>query len=339
MKAILLFIFISLLCFPSYGQAEIVDYKDIYTYDSLTEDLSKLKQTYPKLISYKALTTTPYGRKIWAVKVGNGDRTILLNGAHHAREWMTSTLLMKMIETYAEAYRTNQEIDGFHPSILNDVAIWFVPMVNPDGVTLQQFGLDAYPKIVHRRLVKMNKGSKDFKRWKANIRGIDLNRQYPANWDKLKGVSEKPSYQFYKGKKPLQAIEVKALIHFTNKIKPEIAVSYHSSGNMIFWGFHRWGLTHTTDFTDDYYTIAEKVAEMTNYSLEEPSSKQQGGGYTDWFITEFDKPAFTVEIGSLIEESSLPLKEFPSIWERNKTIGLFLSGYVRKHGDEFTASF
>lgn len=93
----------------------------------------------------------------------------------------------------------------------------------------------------------------------------------------------------------------------------------------MFWGFHQWGLTHTADFTEDYYSIGEKIAEMTEYKLAEPESHQQGGGFTDWFVEEFEKPALTVEIGELVEETSLPLIAFPSIWDRNKAVGLFLA--------------
>lgn len=58
--------------------------------------------------------------------------------------------------------------------------MWFVPMVNPDGVTLQQEELKAFPISLHASLLEMNEGSKNFKRWKANAKGIDLNRQYKA---------------------------------------------------------------------------------------------------------------------------------------------------------------
>lgn len=325
MKVFLLIYLICFGAFPITVKADIVDGEQLYTYEKLTKDVSKLSEKYPNLITYKSLTTTPYGRKVWAIKLGNGDTTVFFNGAHHAREWMTSSLLMKMIETYADAYTKNQLVGDFHPRILDDVSIWFVPMVNPDGVTLQQFGLFAFPAYAHPSLAKMNEGSIDFTRWKANLKGIDLNRQYPANWERLKGVSNKPSYQFFKGTKPLEAEEVKALAHFTHEIQPEIAISYHSSGNVLFWGYHLWGLTHTTEFTKDYYTIAQKVEELTKYKLEQPESHQQGGGYTDWFVQEFEKPALTIEIGELIEDSSLPLASFPSIWERNKGVGLFMA--------------
>ncbi|TKC18965.1 M14 family metallopeptidase [Robertmurraya kyonggiensis] len=332
MKRIVL-IFLCFWCLPSVGHAAIVNTKELYTYEALTKDIENLAALHPDLITFKSLTSTGLGRKIWALKLGNGETTILLHGAHHAREWLTSALLMKMIETYADAYESNQAIEQFSPRILETVSIWVVPMVNPDGVTLQQFGLYAFPAYIHSNLIQMNKGSKDFNRWKANLQGIDLNRQYPANWEGLKGVSLNPSYQFYKGTEPLEAKEVKALVDFTYEIDPELVASYHSSGNMLFWGFHRWGLTHTTEVLEDYYNIAEKVADITKYELEEPKIYQQGGGYTDWFVLHFKRPALTVEIGSFVEDTNLPLSSFPTIWERNKEIGLFLAkkAYERKN--------
>lgn len=331
MKKLFLSLLLVFWCSPLIVGAHIIETDEVYTYEKFTEDLVELAHLYPNLITYKSLTITPNGKNLWAVKLGTGNTSILINGAHHAREWMTSTLLMNMIATYAEAYKNNKLVVEFDPAILDDVSIWFVPMVNPDGVALQQYGLDAFPSYLHPFLIKMNEGSLNFKRWKANLNGIDLNRQYPANWENLKGVSNKPSYQFYKGREPLEAGEVKALVAFTHEIKPEIAVSYHSTGNVLFWGFHQLGLTHTTEFTQDYYNIAEKVSKLTRYKLEEPASHQQGGGYTDWFIQEFEKPALTVEIGALINENSLPLEAFPDIWERNKTIGLFLAESTKDH--------
>src|SRR5690606_7258491 len=120
------------------------------------------------------------------------------------------------------------------------------------------------------------------------------------------------------------------LVRFTYEIKPEVAVSYHSSGNVLFWGFHQWGLTHTTEFAKDYFQIAEAIADITKYQLEEPASNQQGGGYTDWFIEEFSKPAVTIEIGDLVVDRSLPLTAFDDVWERNKTIGLLLAEIAQK---------
>ncbi|WP_181833254.1 M14 family zinc carboxypeptidase [Bacillus taeanensis] len=325
-KTILFFLpFLYINNYHSACAANIVQTDHVYTYENLTNDLYELANTYPNIIQLTALTETDYGRKIWAVKLGNGETSVLLNGAHHAREWMTSMLLMKMIETYAEAHKTNTPISGLSPAILDDVSLWFVPMVNPDGVTLQQFGLEAVPFFAHEQFLQMNKGIENFNRWKANGDGIDLNRQYPVGWEQLKGVTSSPSYKMFKGTRPLQAKEAQALVHLTKNIQPEIAVSYHSSGQVIFWGIDAWRLTHTTDAAEREHSIVDKLSAVTHYKLAQPGPTEQGGGYTDWFASSFQKPAFTLEIGELVEEQSLPLSAFPEVWKRNHLIGLIIA--------------
>ena len=54
-------------------------------------------------------------------------------------------LLMKKLEVYAESYDRKMKFGAISTDILNDVSIWFIPMLNPDGVTIQQNELDLVP--------------------------------------------------------------------------------------------------------------------------------------------------------------------------------------------------
>ena len=212
----------------------IVNPNKVYTYNHMVSDIKKLQRAYPDLIKYKIIGKSEYGRDIYAVALGNGKATSFINGSHHAREWLTTNLNMHMIEEYAKAYTKNSNIQGYNArNILNLTTIWFVPMVNPDGVTLQQEGLKAFPKSIHASLIEMNKGSTNFKRWKANAKGIDLNRQYDAGWATIKDSPAGPSYQIYKGTAPATASEVKAVLRLVSEINAEMAVAYHSSGKFF----------------------------------------------------------------------------------------------------------
>src|SRR5699024_7643956 len=115
-----------------------------YTYDHMVKDIKDLQKAYPDLITYHVVGKSEYGRDIYAVSLGNGKATTFINGSLHAREWISTNLNMYMLENYAKAYTTNRNIQGYNArKILNDTTIWFMPMVNPDGVTLQQRGLGA----------------------------------------------------------------------------------------------------------------------------------------------------------------------------------------------------
>ncbi|MFC5735843.1 M14 family metallopeptidase [Cytobacillus gottheilii] len=294
-----------------------------YHYDILKQDLKKMKKQY-RFIKVKKFGKSSFGRNLYAVRLGEGKHNILIVGSHHGREWLTTSLTMKMMEDYAYAYQQKKGIGGYSYSLLDEVSIWFIPMLNPDGVVLQQEGIDAFPKGFHARLLEMNDGRSDFTSWKANGIGIDLNRQYPSGWDELQTGSEKPSWQFYKGEHPIEAAEVKALVRFVNKINPELAVAYHSSGQEIFWDYH-----NDAHSARDR-AIANEVAELTGYPLSEPSAEAVGGGFKDWFITEFRKPAMTIEICRLVEDRAPPISELYEEWERNQHVGILLANEARK---------
>ncbi|SFA80828.1 MULTISPECIES: M14 family zinc carboxypeptidase [unclassified Bacillus (in: firmicutes)] len=300
----------------------VVKTDNLYTYEEMLRDVSDLDRKYKEIITVNTIGHSHFNRKIMAIKLGKGQNNILINGSHHGREWMTTMLIMKMIETYAEAYANNNVIGKYKTDIFNDFSIWFVPMVNPDGVTLQQFGPNQFPIFHQKSLLHMNNDSHDFKGWKANGWGVDLNRQYPAGWNELKGESQR-NYQFYKGHKPLQAIEVQAISHFTKRIKPALAISYHTAGREIFWNYQNgeWLVRDRK--------IAAKVAQLTGYKLNIPPKKATGGGFTDWFITTFHKPAMTIEISFLVGERNPPLSVFSEEWVRNCEVGIMLAHEIK----------
>jgi g-D-glutamyl-meso-diaminopimelate peptidase len=319
---IVFFLFFNLFIFQNQTfAASIVNPKQMYTYERMVQDIQKLAKAYPDLISYQSIGKSEYGRDLYAVKLGKGEATVFINGAHHAREWITTNLNMYMIEQYAKAYQANASINGFSAKpILDKTTIWFVPMVNPDGVTLQQFGLKAFPKEDHAALIRMNDGSKDFKRWKANGKGVDLNRQYNANWPNICCNPGKPYYKNYKGEKPHSAAETKAIIRFVQEIDPEMAVSYHSSGRILYWNFHQKGSWYDRD-----HQYAKQIGKMTGYRLVYPGPNPSGGGFTDWFIITYKRPAFTPEVSRFYGETSPPLSEFDAVWRENKAVGLYVA--------------
>lgn len=302
-------------------EGAVVNTAITYTYEIMRRDLQELAKRYPDAISYTILAQTEYGRNIYAVRLGSGGTTIMINASHHAREWITTVLVMKMLEEYAKAYHENTNYLGYDVrNLLKDVSIWFVPMVNPDGVTLQQRGLEAFPRQVWDKLIRMNEGSRDFTRWKANASGIDLNRQYPADWENIQWNVGYPSYKNHKGTRPLQTVETRALVQFTYRIDPEIAVAYHSSGEILYWYFH-----NKSEHMDRDLELTRKLSEMTGYKPVDPTPNPSGGGYTDWFIQEFGRPGFTPELGKYVEERHVPLSAFPDIWRQNREVGLFLA--------------
>lgn len=298
---------------------EIVNPYQTYTYEIMANDIALLEKNYPYLIKTEVIGTSVDGRNIYAVKVGNGQKEIFINGSHHAREHMTTNLIMEMMEQYAKSYADGTDYSGYNTTnLLNDVSIWFVPMVNPDGVSLVQKGhISANnPNYV----LQLNNYSTDFSGWKANIRGVDLNRQYPADWENIKGNTGKPSSQNFKGYQPLSEPEAIALYQFTKSHNFKTAVAYHSSGEILYWYFKQNNNVYNRD-----YNLALGYGALTGYSLVSPTSNPSGGGYTDWFIQEMQQPGFTPEISPYTNGKPVPIGYFDRIWQQNKDAGLMLA--------------
>ncbi|MCM3567958.1 M14 family metallocarboxypeptidase [Neobacillus mesonae] len=319
MKKLIGLVLIIYLLSEHSASAKIVETNQTYTYEQLNQDISEIKDKFEDVVEVKSIGQSEFGREIWAARLGKGKKTIVLIGSHHGREWMTTMLLMKMLETYADAYDNQGKVGPELTQILDQVSIWFVPMLNPDGVTIQQNQLNSFPLQHQKRLVKMNGGRMNFEGWKANGKGVDLNRQYPADWDKLITNTREPYYKFFKGKKPLEAAEVKALTKFIAEINPAIAAAYHSAGREIFWSYKN-GFFYLRD-----YLIARKISHLTGYRLANPDKEATGGGFTDWFITKYRRPALTIEISYLVGETNPPISVFKSEWKRNQYVGLKLA--------------
>lgn len=296
-----------------------VNPKKTYTYNHMSADIKKLAEAYPELITYKVVGKSEYGRNLYAVSLGKGKATTFINGSLHAREWISTNLNMYMLENYAKAYRQNKSIGGFNArKILNETTIWFMPMVNPDGVTLQQKGLSAFPAKDHASLIKMNAGSKNFKRWKANAKGVDLNRNFSVDWYTVSNNVGYPNYQNHKGSAPASAKETKAVINFLKVIKPQMTINYHTSGEILYWGYNQKGSNYTRD-----YSYAKTIANMTGYTIIPYGGYPSGGGFLQYFTETYKRPSITPELSPYAGNTNVPVSRFTKIWSQNKAVGLY----------------
>lgn len=302
---------------------EVVPVDLPFTYELLSLCLEGLLARYP-FLTLRPIGETAYGRKVQQIAVGLGPRRILYNAAHHANEWITVPVLMKFLERYAQAISENGRIFGYSAQALYQrTTLHLVPMVNPDGVDLVTGGLregdpgwaegralgNAYPEI------PFPDG------WKANLRGVDLNLNYPAFWEQARENKfaqgyDRPGPRDYVGPAPLSEPESEAMVRLTELVKPRLTLSYHSQGNTLYWKFLRIE-------PPGGRALGERFAAVSGYTLEDVPYASGFAGYKDWFILTRDLPAYTVEVGS--GTNPLPLSQFGDIFARNLgilTLGL-----------------
>lgn len=307
---------------PKPTLANVVNPKQTYTYTQMVKDMQALARQYPGLVSFTVIGETAYHRPIYAVSLGKGPVTALVTAAHHGREWITTNLTMYAIDQYAKAYMSKTTMDGYNLiQMFHDTTLWFVPMGNPDGVTLSQFGPSAFPTTVRAPLLQMNDNNTNFTHWKANAEGVDPNRQYDGGWDDI-WVSPvtHPSFENYKGKAPYSIAETKAILKLIQATNPQMEVSFHSSGELIYFAYRVSGSQYETD-----KALAKHLSEVTGYALYQAGANPSGGGLTDWWTEKLSRPGFTIEVAPYIGDRPVPLNYFDDVWRHNRDVALFLA--------------
>jgi hypothetical protein len=271
---------------------DIVNPNRTYSYEMMFADSKALKAAHPGLIETDVIGKSVEGRDILLIKLGRGDNKIAFAGAHHAREYITSTYLMETIDEYARSYESGEAYGGFNiKALLDEATIYIVPMVNPDGVNLVQNGVESVKDPEKVKSMRMMQHG--YSEWKANINGVDLNRQYPCHWEEKASNTDVPSSEMYKGEAPATEPEVKAMMKLCEENDFLLAASFHSKGEVIYWAD-----SGTEDEIPAAQQIAQTLSDVTGYALNPVSEDPAvyGAGFENWFRQEFKRPAFCIEL-------------------------------------------
>jgi len=241
------------------------------------------------LIHVDSIGASYEGRPMLAVKIGPPDDSperanVLFLATHHAREWISTAVAMKLIRWLADS--------AGMAVATHDV--WVIPVENPDGYQYT-FTNDRY--------------------WRKNRRpnadgtfGVDPNRNYPAFW----GVDDRGSsgVQFaetYRGASAGSEPETQAVMAFHAVHRPVVAISYHSYSGLILypWGFRSGALApdlprfQALAGTDLAPAILDGLPEET-IDRYHPGPGWNlyptNGEYTDWAYRTHGTLAFTVEL-------------------------------------------
>lgn len=184
-------------------------------------------------------------------------------------------------------------------------------MVNPDGVDLVLNGPPTN-ETVRTNVIEWNNGSTDFSGWKANINGVDLNDQFPAGWEIERERNRKtPGPRDYGGESPLSQPESIAMAKLTREMDFARVLAFHTQGQEIYWGFQGLEPPESEQLVNEFARVSGYKAVQTIDSY---------AGYKDWFIQDWRRPGFTVELGR--GTNPLPLGQFDEIYE--EALGIFL---------------
>ena len=293
-----------------------------YSYSILQINLNTLKRLYPFLeIGNSGFSVL--GNSIPYVRIGRGPKEVFYSASIHANEWITSPVLMKFLADYCYCYVNNLNIYNIPArELYNSTSIYIMPMVNPDGVGLVTGEIPrTSPTFAFARNIASRYPSIAFPSgWKANIRGVDLNLQFPAGWEQARQIKfsqgfTSPAPRDFVGLGPLTEPESLAIYNFTLQHNFRLILAYHSQGEVIFWQFQNYNPPNSR-------AIGEAFERASGYTLEETPFNSSFAGYKDWFIQNYNRPGYTVEVG--LGVNPLPISQFDKIY--NDNLGILVLG-------------
>ena len=325
---------------------------NVYTYGMMQEDIITLCTHYPDIVQFSVLGQSAEGRDIYQLILGNPNapHAVFIQAGIHGREYMTSQLVMRLMSEYTLRYaaqnvfqndlqcqmQTAQLQEDLSQSALGQTCFYIVPMSNPDGVSISQFGEAAINNperlaLIREAYARDRKSYKSYAQylscWKANANGVDLNRNFNAGWE---GIHQRtaPSSELYKGVMPESEPETQILTMAAGQRAFDCIISYHARGEVVYYD----AAGNAPEMSLRSATLANIASGLNGYKMMncKTSSNVVLGGFGDWTMLAMGIPSITIEIGK--GKCPLSQSEFESIWNRNKEmwgqIAYHLQGYV-----------
>ncbi len=267
-----------------------------FTYTEFIAHIDAMATLYPNLITAKAPVSTFQtweGRPIYWLRISDNpnidenEPEALYTALHHAREPASLSQLIFYMWYLLENYGTHPEVTY----LLDNTEMYFIPMINPDGY-IQNETTDPSGGGMWRKN-KRDNGNGTF--------GVDLNRNYSYQWGGA-GTSTNTSSDTYLGPSAFSEPETQAIKWFTENRDIEIALNYHTYGDLL---MHPYGYATGVTTPDDatFYTWKDWMTASNGYANIISSGLYPASGDSDDWLYDGDlatKPkiyAMTPEAG------------------------------------------
>ncbi len=269
------------------------------TYQEMLDNLDSMAAKYPNLISPREPIPdilTHEDRPIYWLRISDNpnedeetEPEVFYNAIHHAREPNALSQLIFYMWYLLENYEEDEEIKY----LVDNIEMYFVPCINPDGYIYNEFIAPDGGGLWRKNRSENADGSF----------GVDLNRNYGFEWGyDDNGSSPNPPSQVYRGTGPFSEPETQAMRDFCNMHEFVIALNYHTFGNLL---IYPWGYSDEIVESEVFVPLAELLTSENNYlagTATETVGYQVNGTSDDWMYGEqTTKPkiySMTPEVGT-----------------------------------------
>lgn len=271
-----------------------------HTYDEMIEVLADMHEKYPNLITaidkVDGIKTWEDNDIIWLKvsdnpNVDEDEPEALYTALHHAREPNSLSQMIFYLWYLLENYETDDQVRY----LVDNTEMYFMPCLNPDGYK-------------YNELTDPEGGGF----WRKNRRpdldpervGVDLNRNYGFFWgfDDF-GSSPNMNSSVYRGPEAFSEPETQAVRAFCMQHNFQIALNYHTHGNLL---IHPWAYNDLPTEEDSLFkTMGRSMTQENDFVLgtvTETVGYVANGGSDDYLYgEEADKDkiyAYTPEVGN-----------------------------------------
>jgi carboxypeptidase D len=273
-------------------------------YTNMTAMLSGFATNYPSLCRKSSIGKSVQGRDLWVLKVtSNPDIAadkprFTYIATMHANEPIGTEMSLYLIDLLLQGYTTN---DSRIVNLLNNVEIWFLPLMNPDG-----------------------RESNPPQRYNAN--GYDLNRSFPEGSGTNFGNQLYGPIMATNGLQP----EVAEVMAWTSAHHFTLSANYHSGALVANYPYDNDNMGSVNSPTpDDALAQALSLAYSSNNppmwaSATFPNGIVNGaywyaitGGMQDWNYRYDGDFQLTIELADY-QWPDPPASELATYWSQNR---------------------
>lgn len=271
----------------SYKQIKY-NFEKHYKYSELEGIYKNLNNS--DIVKLEIIGSSYDGRNIYSIEIGKGNDISMFEGNIHSAEIAPVLFLTKYaVELVNEYEKGNSEIID----MLNNEKIIIVPSVNPDGYDYAINGKSALNSKSSYVYNNYDKIGRDY--YKANINGVDLNRNFPTQTGGLYYITNDLSYtislnkstdrlSYFPGDNLGSELETQAIMYWIYKHyeKAHVYAAVHSAGQVIYQG--------KPNLSDRYNYLCARmstiVSDITGYIVLSTDYEELGYG-NDGTSTDF----------------------------------------------------
>lgn len=300
--------------------------RQFYSYDDLCADLNEIREQFSDVTHVNVIGSSADKRNIYEIVIGNPDaeKSLLIVGGMSGCEYMTGLFSVKLAEYYAHYAKEGLKGGYKYSELLDKCSIHIIPMLNPDGVAISQYNMDAvnnkaYADAINSWFQRDQSGgginlSLDnyLMFYSANVRGVELTKNFPKDWSDAISVTA-PANKGYKGSEPASENETKAIVELIDDLNPDMVINLRTTGNSVQYNF-----SGDAQVLEKSKVFAEKAASILTYSLDDSDLTTSMNGSLEEYSLSKGIPALRVNIGN--GDAPLSLNEYNSIWNSGREL-------------------